>query len=222
MAERGTLEKVLIQAFASPDFSGTPVATFEAYVNPSEITVGYEVEFDEAQGSGTTGARMSFKKIKPGDLTLAFFLDGTGANGQPLDVQKKVDEFQNITGYNGGSHHPNYLKIGWGTLTVKRCVLKSLSVAYKLFQPNGVPLRAVLTAVFIDASDDQTRVAMAQDQSPDLTHVRLIKAGDSLPRLCQEIYGDPRLYLAVAAANGIDQPRALVPGARVVFPPLEK
>jgi nucleoid-associated protein YgaU len=63
---------------------------------------------------------------------------------------------------------------------------------------------------------------MAQDQSPDLTHVRRVKAGDTLPGLCDQIYGDPRLYLKVAAANGLDDFRRLVPGTKVFFPPLEK
>jgi nucleoid-associated protein YgaU len=101
-------------------------------------------------------------------------------------------------------------------------VLKSASIAYKLFKPDGVPLRAVITANFTDNSDDQTRVAMAQDQSPDLTHVRLVKAGDDLPSLCNQIYGDPRLYLQVARANGIDDFRNLAPGTKLRFPPLEK
>ena len=222
MSERGELERLKIQAFKAPDYSGSPIDTFEAYVNPAEITLGYEIEYDAAQGSGTTNSRMEFKKIKPGDLTLTFFIDGTGANGQPADVQAEVEKFQTVTGYNGDIHRPNYLKVVWGTLQVKRCVLKSASIAYKLFRPDGVPLRAVITAVFSDNSDDQTRVATAQDQSPDLTHRRIVKAGDRLPALCQQIYGDPRLYLRVAEANGLDDFRHIAPGSELYFPPLEK
>ena len=85
-----------------------------------------------------------------------------------------------------------------------------------------MPLRAIITAAFADNSDDQTRVAMAQDQSPDLTHVRLVKAGDTLPTLCYRVYGDPAYYLEVARANGIDDFRNLKPGSRIVFPPVEK
>ena len=221
-SDRGTLEKLLILAYTTPDYSGEPASQFTSYVNPSEITMSYEMEYDAAQGSGTTGSRMNFKKMKPGDLALTFFLDGTGANGERIDVQQKIEEFQTVTGYNGDIHRPNYLKVSWGTLTVKRCVLKSASIAYKLFQPNGIPLRAVITASFTDNSDDTTRVAMAQDQSPDLTHLRVIKAGDKLPVLCNEIYGDPRLYLRVAQANGIDDFRNILPGMRIFFPPLEK
>ena len=221
-SDRGTLEKLLILAYTTPDYSGDPASQFTSYVNPNEITLSYEMEYDAAQGSGTSGSRMNFKKMKPGDLALTFFLDGTGANGERIDVQQKIEEFQTVTGYNGDIHRPNYLKVSWGTLTVKRCVLKSASIAYKLFQPNGIPLRAVITASFTDNSDDTTRVAMAQDQSPDLTHLRVIKAGDKLPVLCNEIYGDPRLYLRVAEANGIDDFRNILPGMRIFFPPLEK
>jgi hypothetical protein len=219
---RGMLEHLVIKAYEQPDYSGSEIAQFEAYVNPAELTLGYEVEYDSAQGQGTTNSRQTFKRMKPGDLSLALFLDGTGANGRPLDVQRKVEEFQSVTGYNGNIHRPNYLKVVWGTLPVKKCVLKSASVAYKLFKPDGAPLRAVITASFTDNSDDETRVASAQDSSPDLTHLRLVKAGDTLPSLCSEIYSDPRRYLAVARANGIDHFRSLVPGTRVFFPPLEK
>ncbi|OGQ94553.1 MAG: hypothetical protein A2521_05125 [Deltaproteobacteria bacterium RIFOXYD12_FULL_57_12] len=222
MTNRGTLEKLLIKAYEAADYSGQPVAEFTAFINPNEITLSYEMEYDSAQGSGTTNSRMNFKKMKPGDMSLTFFIDGTGANGRAADVQQQVERFQTVTGYNGNIHRPNYLKVVWGTLQVKRCVLKSASIAYKLFKPDGVPLRAVITATFTDNADDQTRVAMAQDQSPDLTHVRLVMAGDTLPGLCHRIYGDPAYYLDVARANGIDDFRRLTPGTKIFFPPLEK
>ena len=220
MPDRGTLEHLVIRAHLKPDYSDQPVDQFAAYVNPSEITLGYEVEYDGQSGSGTTGSRMEFKKIKPGELTLSFFIDGTGANGRTADVQQQVAKFQEVTGYSGHIHRTHYLKIAWGTLQIKRCVLKSASIAYKLFKPDGVPLRAVISATFADNSDDSTRVAIAQDQSADLTHVRLVKAGDTLPGLCEEIYGEPRLYLEVARANGLDNFRALQAGAQLRFPPL--
>jgi hypothetical protein len=222
MGARGTLEKLVVLAYRSPDYSGDPIARFESSVNPNEIVLSYEMEYDAAQGAGTTNSRMNFKKQKPGDLALTFFIDGTGADGTLVDVQQKIESFQTVTGYNGDIHRPNYLKVNWGTLQVKRCVLKSASIAYKLFRADGVPLRAVISATFADNSDDRTRVAMAQDQSPDLTHVRVFKAGDQLPALCNEIYNDPHLYLRVARANRIDDFRNIVPGTRVFFPPLEK
>ena len=221
MPQMGQLERLLIRAYSDSEFN-TLCGTFESYVNPAEIVLSYEHEFDSGQGAGTTGSRMAFKKAKPGDLSLSFFLDGTGANGRPIDVQAKIAEFQTVTGYNGDIHQPNYLKVVWGTLAVKRCVLKSATITYKMFRPNGVPLRATINAVFTDAVADQQRVALAQDASPDLTHVRTLRAGDSLAALCNEIYGDPHLYLKVARANGLTGVRELKAGTRVRFPPLAK
>lgn len=221
-AERGELEKIRIKAYEQADCNGDSVGEFAAYVNPNEITIAYEMEYDSAQGSGTTNSKMNFKKIKPGDMSLTFFIDGTGASGRLVDVQTEVERFQTVTGYNGNIHRPNYLKVVWGTLQVKRCILKSASIAYKMFKASGVPLRAVITATFTDSIDDQTRVALAQDSSPDLTHVRQVKAGDTLPMLCYQIYGDPALFRQVAEANGLDHFRELRAGTRLFFPPLEK
>ena len=222
MNNRGMLEKLTILAYATPNYKGDPISKFESYVNPQELTLSYEIEYDSAQGAGTTNSRMNFKKMKPGDLSLSFFLDGTGANGRPADVQKLVEQFQTTTAYNGNIHRTNYLKVMWGTLRIKHCVLKSATISYKLFKPDGVPLRAVITASFTDNSDDKTRVAISQDQSSDLTHRRIVKAGDNLPRLCEQIYGDPQLYAKVAKVNGLNNFRNLEPGSAVFFPPLEK
>lgn len=219
----GMLEKLQLRAYSKPDYAQSSlVGTFDAYVNPNELTIAYEMEYDSAQGSGTTGSRMDFKKVKPGDLSLVFFLDGTGANGVKIDVQTQIEKFQTITGYNGDIHRPNYLLVAWGTIQVKRCVLKSASIAYKLFKPDGTPLRAAISATFVDAVQDQTRVALAQDSSPDLTHVRVLRAGETLAGLCQQIYGDPTLYLKVARANQLDSVRRVPAGTRVRFPPLQK
>ena len=217
----GELEKLTIQAYTEADYSGESVGEFTAYVNPNELTLAYEIEYDSGQGSGTTGSRMDFKQIKPSDLSVSLFLDGTGANGHKISVQDEINKFQEVTGYNGTIHRPNYLLVAWGNLTVRRCVLKSASVAYKVFKPSGEPLRAIISASFADNTDDQTRVAEAQDESPDLTHQRIFKAGDSLPSMCQEMYNDASLYPQVAKINNLKSFRNIAPGTTLVFPPLE-
>ncbi len=40
--------------------------------------------------------------------------------------------------------------------------------------------------------------------STDKTRVRAIKAGDRLPVIAAEVYGDPRLWRLIAEANEID------------------
>ena len=64
--DRGTLEKkCLSRHTTSRIISGEPIGQFESFVNPNEITLAYEMEYDAAQGSGATSSRMNFKKMKP-------------------------------------------------------------------------------------------------------------------------------------------------------------
>jgi hypothetical protein len=216
------LERLTILAFATPDYSGVPVGAFIAIVNPNEVTIGHEIEYNQSQGVGTTGARTDFARVKPSDLTLSFFLDGTGANGVPILVQPLVELFHVVTGYSGKLHRPHYLMVIWGTLVPRRCVLKSASVTYKLFHPSGIPLRALISATFTDTIDDQSRAARDQNESSDLTHRRIFRAGDSLPLLCHEIYGDAGRYLQVAEANNIANFRSIPVGTQLRFPPIAK
>jgi len=65
-------------------------------------------------------------------------------------------------------------------------------------------------------------LAKENSQSPDLTHIRIVKEGDTLPLLCHQVYGDPKYYIAVAAVNGLNDFRNLKKGERIMFPPLEK
>ncbi|MEO7997238.1 MAG: hypothetical protein ABI852_07310 [Gemmatimonadaceae bacterium] len=220
MGPNGRQEKLVIKAYQAEDYSGQAVSQFEAFLNPGEITFAYEIDYAAQQGLGTTNTRANFLRVKPGDLTIAFFLDGTGASGQLMDVTQAVAQFQLVTGYTGDEHRPHYLTVGWGTLPIRKCVLKSASIAYKLFRPDGSPLRAVISATFTERVDDQTRVAVTGDKSPDLTHVHLVKAGETLPALCQKFYGDVAYYTDVAAFNKLNNFRQLEPGIRLIFPPL--
>lgn len=220
--ERGEIEKIKIQAYEQPDYSSSPTGEFTAFINPSELTVSHEMEYETSQGQGTSGSRMNFTKIKPGDLTITFMLDGTGATGQSLDVQEKIDLFNSVTGFNGNIHRPNYLMVMWGSIEIRRCVLKSASISYKLFKSDGTPLRALITAVFTDNVDDQTRVATERKTSPDLTHIRIAGEGDTLPVMCFKIYGDTKYYLEIARINNMNHFTRLKAGRKVIFPPIDK
>lgn len=71
--ENGELEKLLIKAYTQADYSGDVFGEFEAYVNPNEITLAYEMEYDSSQASGTTNSRMEFKKVKIRRYVVVFF-----------------------------------------------------------------------------------------------------------------------------------------------------
>ncbi|MEX2336458.1 MAG: LysM peptidoglycan-binding domain-containing protein, partial [Fulvivirga sp.] len=139
-----------------------------------------------------------------------------------MSVEPQIKYFENtVFGYQGDIHRPNCLIINWGTLVFK-CRLENMTINYKLFSPEGLPLRATVTASFIELINQQEMVAKQKSQSPDITHARTVRAGDTLPGLAKTIYGDERYYTLVAQANKIVHFRNLVPGQQILFPPIKK
>ena len=230
MATNGKLEKMLILAFdtsADAESGGRPEAkdSFEAFINPETYTLEYKVKTAEGQGQGTSGAQAKFQYTMPEELTFEFLFDNTGIiDGKPNKdgVFDDVNHFKTmLTGYQGTSHEPYHLKLVWGNLIFKGRAVE-LSITYKLFNPDGQPIRAVAKAKFKGSIEEKKRAAKENKSSPDLTHVRMVKAGDSLPLLCFKIYGDPRHYLLVAERNKLTNFRFLPPGRELVFPPIDK
>jgi Uncharacterized protein containing LysM domain len=137
-------------------------------------------------------------------------------------VQKDVDRLRKmLTGYQGKSHEPYHLKLVWGSLVFTGRATE-LSLTHKLFNPDGQPIRTVAKVIFKKSIEEKKRARKEDKSSPDLTHKRTVKAGDTLPLLCYRIYGDPRYYLQVAQVNGLDNFRKLMPNTSLLFPPIDK
>ena len=226
----GKLEKMLILAFETSEDAengGRAEAkdSFEALINPETYTLEYKVKTAETQGQGTSGAQSRFEYTPPEELTFEFLFDNTGIiDGKPKTegVFEDVNHFKLLlTQYQGNSHEPYHLKLVWGNLLFKGRAIE-ITITYKLFSPNGQPIRAVVKVKFKGSIEEKKRTLLEGKNSPDLTHIRKVKAGDTLPLMCYRIYGDPKYYLQVATANGLGNFRLLSPGTDLVFPPIAK
>lgn len=220
----GELEKLSIQAYSSAKFEDTEKvgSPFTAMFNPTTFNRKLEIEYEDGQGIGTSGALPKFKKMKPQDYDLELLIDGTGASGPKKDVAEEIKSFMDIcTRYDGTYHRPNYLLIFWAKTALK-AVLTTMDVSYTLFDTDGTPLRAKITASFSGTVDDELRSKKENDSSPDLTHLRTVLEGDTLPLMTKRIYGNSKYYLQVARVNNLNDFRNLVPGTELFFPPIEK
>ena len=129
------------------------------------------------------------------------------------DVQGQVEQFQRVTGYNGRIHRTNYLKMGWGTLALRRCVLKSASIAYKLFKPDGVPLRAFITS--------GPSVALVVEGDEAIEVVRALNgATDGRKAAPGTIRGDYSLSNRENLVHGSDSPESAAREIAFWFPEL--
>ncbi|WP_129126112.1 CIS tube protein [Geomonas oryzae] len=230
MADNGKLEKLLILAFDTSEDAerGTKAEakeTFEALINPESYTLEYKVKTSDGQGQGTSGAQVKYEFTLPEELTFEFLFDNTGIiDGKPNKegVQKDVDRLRKmLTGYQGKSHEPYHLKLVWGSLVFTGRATE-LSLTHKLFNPDGQPIRTIAKVKFKKSIEEKKRARKEDKSSPDLTHRRTVKGGDTLPLLCYRIYGDPRYYLQVAQVNGLDNFRKLTPNTSLLFPPIDK
>ena len=234
----GELTKLKIKAFSDEQFSEEVAdGEFRTLLNPETYVFKYKIEQNDDQASGTSASAPRFNRALPEDLELEFVFDRTGVltdygaagtagdntfNDEGRGVIDDIEHFKKVVfDYNGDEHKPNYLIISWGTLLFKG-TLSEMDITFKLFKPDGTPLRATARAKFKGFVEDNLRVAMENNSSPDLTHVREVKKGDTLPLMTFRIYGDSKYYLEVAKANRITNFRKLEVGQRIFFPPIEK
>ncbi|WP_423147184.1 CIS tube protein [Rubrolithibacter danxiaensis] len=221
--------KLKIEAWPTAKRSGTARKVFTAFLNPDEFTLNYTVRTESKHAVGANGSEGGYLGAEPLEVTLKFYLDGTNATGVKLNVPEKIKEFYETVGYNGDIHRTNFLRITWANFTWLRpnqseldCEFKNASIQYKLFKSDGTPLRAIITATFAEKLLPEIIQAQQQDKSADLTHVRIVKEGDTLPSMAQQVYGDFTYYLDVARVNNLVNFRDISPGQQLFFPPLVK
>ena len=222
------LEKLKILAFKNAERTekSTGCCEFEAMFNPSSIKKTHSIVWGTRQAQNSSGKQLSYARSEPTRLDLNLLLDGTsiGMTGasQQKTVSERLQEFLDVTfSYNGDIHEPNYLVVAWGDLELS-CRLHNVDVTYDLFDRDGKPLRAELRISLLGDDEDKLRARREQKSSPDLTHVRIVRKGDTLPLLTRQIYGCASHYLGVARVNDLDHFRNLTPGSKIFFPPLDR
>lgn len=195
----------------------------EVLINPSGYTRNFRVEYSEQTTMGQSSGTPKFSFIGSEELTLPqLVFDGTGvvALYGMKSVKEMIDELLAlIYKYDGQKHRPSELCFTWGDLIFYGVVF-SIDIDYTLFKPSGEPLRAKVRLKVMSTMGLEEMIRRANASSPDLTHLIDVCAGDTLPLLCQRVYGDPAYYLEIARVNGLVDFRHLKPGMQLRFPPL--
>jgi hypothetical protein len=234
----GKLDKMIMEGFQKSDSAGNltgSLGRFTVQINPETFVRNYAIEYVDKKAPGKEGGQVEYNYSQPQTMDIEFILDGTGVlppdgfpAGNPvapppkMDVKQKIEELKAVVyNYVGEKHEPPYVQLTWGT-EIFKCRLQSLNVTYKVFKPDGTPIRASVKCAFKEHVPDPQNPAVTEAASPDLTHIRLVQEGESLPLMCHNIYGDSSLYLEVARANGLTNFRTLTTGQSLFFPPLAK
>jgi nucleoid-associated protein YgaU len=248
--DKAKLEKMTLRAFkpsASPHDpsqpSDAPEDSYTVQVNPSSYTLNHLLNYSYHRGQGFSASEAVYSDSPPVHLEFEFLFDGTGvvpkpstlgdiplvgaiasalSPDEPFVVMDEIKKFNALVyEYSGKIQRPRQLLLVWGSL-VFPCVLTSVDYRFTLFKEDGTPLRAVAKCMFCESISGAERVRRDNATSLDLTHLRDVRDGDTLPLLAYDIYGNAHLYLEVARANKLINFRRLRSASRLSFPPLEK
>ena len=213
-----------------------PEYQFTAWINPASYQYTYGIKAGSSSSSSGNLSKPRVEAYAPDSISFKLILDATGLVPPPLPNQaiprdgiaSLINDFMmNIARPYSPKNAVNKselcqprVKISWAQLQFI-CMLSSLSIDYKLFKPDGTPIRAELSTSFTEYRNDastpgQTASAAVTEDSPKQVNV---VEGDSLPGLCDQVYGDASQYILVAQANGLTQFRQLPPGTVLMFPP---
>ena len=217
----GKRVKLVIEAYGKPDFSGK-VGEFMLQFNPENYNKHTPEKTKSSKLVKSNGEEIEVNEPRrPEQLEFEFYLDSSGIVSGCDDVRTSVNDLKKLAlEINGDIHTKNYIKVRWDTDLVFPCTMEALEVEYLLFKPNGDPVRAKLKAKFKEFIDPETKAKQDNKNSPDLTHLREVVEGDTLPMMCYKIYGDCKYYLQVAEYNEIVNLSYLKPGQIIEFPPL--
>jgi hypothetical protein len=202
---------------------------FEVTINPESYVRHYAIAYNgTGRGPNTpigkAAASPEFSRAEAETVSFSLIIDGTGVveSARGKSVTSEINRLRNLVyTYQGSEHEPSPVELNWGDeLRAFRARLTQMSVDYTLFKPDGSPLRAKVKLAFVEALTPREVAVHADDQSPDMSHLVRVRAGDTLPGLCQKILKDPDAYLEIARANDLDGFRTLEPNMILRFPPM--
>lgn len=210
---------------------GDPI---EVDYNPAELNFSQTANYADINIPGIDAPLLQFVRGSTETLSLELFFDttdaGTGAKAE--SVTTRVDAFYQMVRISGDLHTPPLVRISWGThfpglrndqsvrpVPAFDCVVVSCNRKFTLFNPDGVPLRAVVSLALREYRSLEEQLNSLNLQSSDHTRVHVVQEGENLPLIAYEAYGKPDYWRVLAKENNIDDARFVPPGTVLSLPP---
>lgn len=197
---------------------------YEAMLNPEGIERGAEISYKKrANDAGAHDSAPQFDDIPSQSLGFDLVIDCTGiVDAKRTDLKAELDKLYSVLyDYKSETHRSNYVKVVWGSTLQFKGVMTKMDVSYTFFKPDGTALRARIKLQFRSYVDPRTNAKKKSSLSPDLTHRVLVREGDSLPMIAQDVYRSPDYFVALAKANRLNKFRNLEAGTTILTPPLK-
>jgi nucleoid-associated protein YgaU len=201
---------------------------------PTELAFSKASTYAEVAIPGLEQPLLQFVKGEAETLSLELFFDSTasGTGAGAVAVTSEVEQFHKLVSVQSKSHAPTLLRVTWGqdfpgvamgdgaTAGAFTGVVLSVARRFTLFNPDGKPLRALVTISLKHFATLAQQLAAINLQSADHTRVHVVADGETLPLIAHDAYADAGLWRVIADHNRLTDVRDLEPGTRLEIPPL--
>lgn len=195
---------------------GNETEWLDVLFNPNEYSLDSSNQYSWHTIPGLSQPIAQFVSGEATTLTMDLFFDTYELR---TDVRKHTSKIVGLLDVDKDLHAPPLCKFTWGSLQFKGVVEKAMQ-KYTMFLSSGIPVRATVNVTFRAVQSIKEQFQRIPRQSADRTKQRTIKQGDQLWRIAAEEYEDPGLWREIARANGIHNPKQLVPGTVIKIPRL--
>ena len=198
----------------------------EVQFNPTEYGLNKGAQIAEIAIPGIDSPLLQFVRGQNEKLSLELFFDtsrkGMGEEGIE-DVRKMTRSIYQLVKMQPKTHAPPRIRFVWGQGLAFKAIVESVDQKFTLFNPLGIPLRATVSVVFREYKTLEEQLAELKPESADHSKLRVVVRGDTLSRIAAEEYRDSGAWRHIANANPSVpvNPRRLVPGTRLIIPPLD-
>jgi hypothetical protein len=199
----------------------------EVMFNPEELTLAKDNNFAQMGVPGLRSPLLQFVSGGLQTLTMELLLDSyeshrSGSrvlNTAGQDVRELTRRLTGLLDIDPETHAPPVLLFTWGSVSF-RCVLAKMSERLIMFLPSGVPVRARLQVTFNEFTNAELEAKETKRETADYTKVHVVGEGETLSSIAAHVYRKPELWRPLALRNGLDDPRRLTPGTRLLVPRL--
>ncbi|HEY1294124.1 MAG TPA: LysM peptidoglycan-binding domain-containing protein [Chloroflexota bacterium] len=184
--------------------------------NPEEYSLNTDNAFAQAAIPGRSAPLLQFTHGNLRTLEMELIFD---SYEQRTDVRPKVRQLTGLLDINPDTHAPPVLLFVWGTLRFT-CVLVRANQKFILFLTDGSPARARVQVTFNEFTNSLLEAKEIKRETASFTKVYLVRRGDTLSSIANQVYADPTLWRPLAIRNAVADPRSLAPGQTLSVPPL--
>lgn len=221
-----SFEKAIIENLDVTDPTTGKGERIKVQFNPETYRLSKGAQIAEIGVYGLDSPILQFIRGQNRTLTLELFFDTTHESGMgedARDVRDLTDPVYRLVKIHPEIHAPPRVRFVWGEGLAFKAIVEQVEETFELFSPTGVPLRATVSVTFREYKTLEEQIAELKPESSDHTKRVTVRAGDTLPGLAWQEYGDPALWRVIADANLaiVRDPLRPPPGSELELPPLD-